>query len=465
MDTPVTSRLNATDMMNGADQTTILNKSQNGMNESQCKALLQMLYNRFPEFHEYVRSTSNIAQASETTTTSDKLENILSGEGNMSAFNYQSFHPAEQPELVNISNFNYKRFPPHSEYAKNSTNLLDSQSIDQMQMSENDDGHNTNSSSLPDIVSELRSRNLKHSFDMEQDNHECENKIVNNVQNNTASTIEKQGSGSISDTLEKELQAMGINWASSMIRKSKQAEQLSVSTSNGSSASETSSHATQRSTKKAQSPQKPPCTSKSLRKSSRPSESFLDIDLTSNSNSAQATGTSEKCDGKPVNLKDFLARELMKHSSASSSSDSSLASIFLKSFLGNSSSHQSALNPTTPIVRANDKHRTSTPVNVELNSGTRSISLKKPSPELDYHSFGFSPDDTQFNGNDLTNKLFSGESHLSSVHVHSSESDEIDLHIRKPKSEQEKHKEFEQNILPAAMRLNLAGPSSSSTTT
>lgn len=461
VDTPITSRLNTTDIINGADQTTILNKSQNGMNESQCKALLQMLYNRFPEFHDYVRSTSNIAQASETTTTSEKLENILSAEGNnMSEFNYKSYHQSDQPELPNASsNLTYKQFPTHSEYAKDSVNLLDSQSIDQIQVSENDEGKNTNSSSLPDIVSELRNRNLKYSFEFETENQNSANKPT---QDDTASTVEKIGSGSLSDTLENELRAMGINWAGSMIRKTKQAEKLSASTSNASSASEKSSHATQRSSNKQQSPQKPPRTSKSPRKSDRPTDSFIDANISLNcGNSSQATATSAG-DGKPVNLKDFLARELMKHSSASSSSDSSLASIFLKSFLGNTSSHNSALNPTTPMTRGNDKHRTSTPVNVDTSS---SLSLKKPSPQLEHQSFGVSPDDTQYNGIDLTNKLFSGESHLSSVHVHSSESDEIDLQRARSSNERQKHKEFEDIITPAAMRLNLAGPSSSSTST
>lgn len=462
VDTPVTSRLNTTEMANAVDQSTIANRTQEGMNDSQCKALLQMLYNRFPDFHEYIRSISNIAQASETTATSEKLGHLMSADGHLSALNYQSFHPSHNPENLSLpTSFTYGRFPSHSEYARDATGLLDSQSIEQLQVSEKEEDPNTNSSSLPDIVSELRSRNLKHSFEIESDDEHSLNKdpkTVTDVQ--AASTVEKLGSGSLSDTLEKQLQEMGINWASSMIKKSKQVEKLSASTSTTSSASENSSHLMQRSAKKAHSPQKPPRASKSPRKSTRTNDSSVDI----NFSTTQATVISQACEGNPVNLKDFLARELMKHSSTSSSSDSSLASIFLKSFLGHSSSHHSAAVPPTPLTRTSDKHRTSTPVNVESGNGTRSVSLKKPSPLLEYQSLGISPDDTQ-NANDLTNKLFSGESHLSSVHINSSDSDGIDTHQAKARSEQQKHADFEQHIAPAALRLNLAGPSSSSTTT
>lgn len=90
-------------------------------------------------------------------------------------------------------------------------------------------------------------------------------------------------------------------------------------------------------------------------------DSFVDKNITAaNTGLIEATTvTTQPTDSaaiaKSINLKEFLARELLKHSSMSSS-DSSLTSMFLKSYLG-----QSTILSETPN-RGIDKHRTSTPV-------------------------------------------------------------------------------------------------------
>lgn len=107
--------------------------------------------------------------------------------------------------------------------------------------------------------------------------------------------------------------------------------------------------------------------------------------------------------GRPLNLRDFLKRELLKHpnfstsSSTSSSIDDSLRSQFLHSLIG-------SLTPRTNAATSKsgqhtlDRQKTSTPVPGH-SSQTRSTPGSGENPL-----------------NTTSSQLFSGESHISSVH-------------------------------------------------
>lgn len=414
VDTPATSRLNATADLNAAENSAIdaaLELSlQNRAN------LKQLLYNHFPDFQEYAQSTPNLAQTSDSLNTTattnvilaEKLEKLLKiSDQHVKDLKYKKFDGTCEAIATSMDNnpnsLSYQQFPSHTEYAKDTPGLLDSQSINQCQsVSDRSDtrkDQTSEESSLLDIVNELKKRNiLKNSFEVKK--------------NDTTNASADGNTGeSLSDTLERELQGLGIGWASSMLKKSKHASAVS-SSSTTSSASANDSQSARRSNVKSKrhvSPQKTQIAAKDEKAMSTVSQ--LD----------GSTGA------KPINLKEFLARELMKHSSTSSSSssvscnDSSLASLLLKSYLGHSSSnHSSALQPV-PHSTTVDKQRTSTPV--ASTSGHRTVnSYKKSSspqpPPLDYRA----TEEAGANASsDLTGKLFSGESHLSSVRMNNSD--------------------------------------------
>lgn len=496
VDTPATSRLNATDLT-AAEQTTVLTKIDL-INQSQNKELLEFLYKHFPDFQAYARSTSNLAQNScenqsinLTATASiilgEKLEKLLEiSSTHSNALNYKTFQSkddkrnsseSKQLSQSNENMLSYLQFPTHSDYARAVPGLLDSQSIDQLQLTESGEDrqdNETNSSSLPDIVSELKNRNiLKHSFKMDSDDESrdilyvgagCSNDKKKQLakQQSQQDKADKQ-SGSLSDTLEQELQSMGISWASSMLKKTKEVNTISSSSTSSTTSME-----------KPAMPQKPSIKNSPPAKSKPAATSFIDGSLTSAENVTQATTVLTQTDHdahtKPINLKEFLARELMKHSSSSSSaSDSSLASIFLKSFLGVSSSSSSVSIPSTPMTLARtvaDKQRTSTPVNHSSTSGSghhTSIS-KVYQPHISDKLSSPQNDQSQQHVSDLTNKLFSGDSHLSSVHVNSSSStDSASKSNTLLHEEQRKHNEFDALIVPTNLQLNLAGPGSTAT--
>lgn len=483
VDTPATSRLNATADLNAADHTTIDATLELQMQNR--AAFKQMLYNHFPDFQEYARSTSNAAHGMDsmsvnmTPTASsnlgEKLEKLLEiSDQHAKEMKYKIFEAACEASSTsggNQTSLSYKQFPTHTEYAKDTPGLLDSQSINQCQSSSD---HNdtqkeqtTDDSSLPDIVNELRKRNiLRDGFGMDSyDGHKS------GAENASASG---NVGDSLSDTLERELHGLGISWASSMLKKSKRVSTVS-SSSTTSSASANDSHTARRphpKTKKNPSPQKPQLTSDNVAAAGASEDAKDDKALSTVSQLDGDTST------KPINLKEFLARELMKHSSSSSTSsiscnDSSIASIFLKSCLGNSSSNHSSTQLQMP--RAIDKQRTSTPVAGESSSGHRSMnSYKKSSspqpPQLDYRTFPPAIEESDANAsNDLTGKLFSGESHLSSVRINHSDGSTSDTAVPSNtntilQTEQRKHDEFDALITPANVKLNSAGLGSSSTT-
>jgi anastral spindle 1 len=244
----------------------------------------------------------------------------------------------------------------------------------------------SSSSSLPDVVAELKARNMLHDFEGPPDNSNLQhvetsfdtNLSVRKFQESNISGVTNlPASEGSSDTLEQDLTKMGLQWAASMIKKTKQTQNLQSS----SSSSPNLEH-------------------------SRKSVTLKSI----TSNTSAVSNTSHQ--GRPLNLREFLTRELMirTHSETNSlSDDSSLSSQFLKSLLNLNtlnSTPEYTLSSTdhTPIqhgptIEKMTPHRTSTPVPytktlggttlLQAGSGTMSLSV--------------------------SNDLFSGESQLSSV--------------------------------------------------
>lgn len=367
VDTPATSRLNATDLTN-VNESTLKNGSIKLAPDDEA---LKLIYKAFPNFMDYIKANPEIAQVSLASLnesiaagtsgvlSDSKLAKLLEGV-QPDDLKYRTF-PDDRPDvnsiLLNESDvtLSYKKFPKHSEYAKSIPGLLDSQSIDQVDLSD------TNSS-LPDIVNELKSRKIiEHSFEETKNGGNLEDLLV--VQNNRktdSSLTTSPNDDVLSDALEQELNSMGLAWVSVQLKKSKAAD-ASPSTSQS---SDTSNHVEK--ARQSTSPVKSRAAKRTFQKmnqSKATNDSFVDKNLVAtHTGTVERTATSQPTDpealAKSINLKDFLARELLKHSSMSSSSDSSLASMFLKSFLGQSS----GCMPETPQNRGVDKQRTSTPV-------------------------------------------------------------------------------------------------------
>lgn len=518
VDTPATSRLNAT-LSNEPSGT----QTKNG---NDLDALLP--YNRFPAFQEY-RKAHNLDSASthssinnlttlESLSLIENLQKLLEmNTTQKNELDYKTFRALSQSLNATAAdgsriNLTYAQFPSHSEYAKSVSGLLDSQTVDGIQSSavsesfgtQKDDqaGEDTSNSSLPDIVSELKSRNLlRRPFEMDSDEEGTDENILKvkklvpkggnpNLSYTNSATQQK----SSNESLIHELERMGIQWASTMIKKTKEAN--TGSTSSTSTASLEESKDMRHSLKKTLSLPKT--------NTSRNDQSKLDGSVESSLRCRQGnlllsenTHTDLETNAKPINLKQFLARELLKHSSSSSSSstnslkstlsnESSLASIFLKSFLASSAS--TASTPSTPLTATrahnHDKQRTSTPVttqnstigNAQTTSFSHLSTLKKPSNE------NILNDITREECNLKDLKLFSGESHLSSVRndggssAESSSSDDNtstkstnsrskDQANDKSNDEFRKHQQFESLIVPTNLQLNLARPASSSSAT
>lgn len=416
VDTPATSRLNATDTNCNNDQ---LLKKSDSLKNMPDNEVLKFLYNQFPNFKDYIMSNGYLSNASindsveVTAATSailgDKLENLFVVDVPAEFLEYQKFSSeTKNNEIVKIpkeSQIAYKKFPSHFQYAQTASGLLDSQSIDRADLSDN--------TSLPDVLSELKARNIiDHSFEGVSSGEGSFKDLLaipTNVKNIESKSQKKTDfpSDSVSQNLEHDLNSVGLKWATTILRKSKE---ISTSSSSISSNHEGRS---ERSLQR-RSPKK---ISNSLKNSGN--KSFNDE---KNENIADNTSVrTEETQMKSMNLKEFLARELLKHSSMSSSSpDSSLASIFLKSFL--EPSKDCASKSETSPNRGTDKHRTSTPVqnsneskvDSKINSSIKSSTVRR----------NLSENETSLPitaTNDLS-KFFSGGSHLSSVRSNSTDS-------------------------------------------
>lgn len=197
------------------------------------------------------------------------------------------------------------------------------------------------------------------------------NKLINQS-SLSGITLLSSDSESTFKGLEKNLSKMGLDWATTMLKKNEQTKALSPSST---------------------------------------SSQTLDVDSKLHVSVTNSNYTdSSSINGRPLGLKEFLARELTKRcttsdlsSSVSTGEPSSLASMFLKSLINSSSSASPNGNDERTI------QRTSTP-----NAKTSS-----------------SQEVSQYRKHDGTSNLFSGESHISSVRMTSSDGEPLSVPMDK----------------------------------
>lgn len=182
--------------------------------------------------------------------------------------------------------------------------------------------------------------------------------------------LHSSNSDGTSNNLEDDLNKIGMNWASTMLKKTHEARtQLSSSSCS------------------------PPNLEKSRRRILRKKTSFVDPEIGKKDDENSFVADQTTTEGIPLNLKEFLANELLKRNNTTdpnfSSTDSSITSQFLRSLLNQTPGQM------TPSHGSRDKivaQRTSTPVGLSSSSsGSKILSL---------------------NG---TSGLFSNESRMSSV--------------------------------------------------
>lgn len=480
VDTPGTSRLNATDATN-ANDTTLKNITVKFAPDNEA---FKLLYNAFPNFTEYIKSNTNLSQMSSisanemsdltiggNTIPDEKLEKLLEPQGSkIDELKYKTFdgnNPEIDSKLLQESelHMSYEKFPPFSEYAKE-TGLLDnaSQSIEQTITS---NGNENSSSTLPDIVNELKSRNiLERSFEEGVGANENIEDLLTVHGNQTGTTESGNQDESFSNDLDKDLKSMGLSWVTAELKKSKAAGTSPSQSSDSSILAEKS----RRLSNKQQSPTKaknskrsfqqlsqlnqskannvsfvdknigatnvaagitpprsdemggksmnlkaflesrnPKLTIPRMKHSKATNDSFIDKNIEATNVAPEVkTQHTDETEGNMMNLKSFLARELLQHSSVSSSSDSSLASIFLKSFLGQSSGildmPQHRDRTSTPVDNnKGDSHSTNTRGDSSSKRGIHSSSVVRGLNENSSSSPTF----------------FRSESELSSVHSNS----------------------------------------------
>ncbi|CAD7092447.1 unnamed protein product [Hermetia illucens] len=192
------------------------------------------------------------------------------------------------------------------------------------------------------------------------------------------SSTSTSSSQSTSQSLEKELDKMGLKWASLMLKKSQQSMEL------GSTSSSFTYEQPRR-----KSPKKTP----EKMKISGAALGDVSARIDEQRRKDQLPQSPSDSNGKPFNLKEFFTKELQKRATTSislSSTDDSIASNFIKSLLGSASSTPVPSSERKTNIQDRQRPHTSTPVH-QKKSSTSSKS---------------SPDST---------KLFSGESALSSV--------------------------------------------------
>lgn len=487
MDTPATSRINAT-----IPQETTYNADDRRSTKAE---VIELFLNRFPNFSEYARlhnlnvSVNSSGSMFNLTTAcslllGDKLTDILADDGGqVDAMKRNSLHGsltnlsegleyAKFPQHSNyarnltglldsqsieglqlemtkqtglygsLTNLNedleYSKFPQHSNYARNVTGLLNSQSIDasihSMQQRTSDDR------SLPDIVGELRRRDLlRQPFQMTSKSDDSSSaEELRNTSQHPVPPNRRVTAGAV-DALEKELEAMGMGWACSLLKKSK--ETSALSTSSSSRSEHDVSHGRRRAPR--------PMSWKTNSVENR--EITVDPDIIEIEDEPKPSTSKDPMlndsETRQVSLKQFLASELMKHSSTSSSSwsssiDSSLASVYLKSFLARSASGDPSGSITGRRSNQPERQRTSTPVQDSVSASNGTNRKKSPENELD-------PTRSQ---SDQTEKLFSGESHISSVRNCSSDTD---ITLGSSPNEVQRHRRFEARSVSANMKLSL----------
>ncbi|XP_021705269.1 titin [Aedes aegypti] len=336
-------------------------------------------YEDFPNYQQYVREQNLEGTRYDPEKTSySRLHELLEVTDKSDHLRYQNF-PVPAPEM-NVTE--------ESANANNKKPELESNS--------------SSSTTLPDVVAELKLRKIiDKSFDNSLDDSNLstpdsgsllalhplpEKSPIKSHQNqNDPRKTPDQSVSETTASLERDLNQLGLRWASSMLKKNQQALLQEHSSSSSLSPAEDIRRLSAR--------------------KSKPLPSLRD-----DPNDSQNTVS-----GKPLNLKEFVARELMirTHSDPNSLSDSSSpCSMLLRSLLD-----ISHINTSTPelLTQTTDKNiqRTSTPVATKSSSGgtPREIAVAN---------------DGSLN---VTNGLFSGESRISSVHMSSSSGGENKLTV------------------------------------
>lgn len=333
-------------------------------------------YESFPNYHQYVQEQNLEGTRYDPEKTSSSRLNELLEVSDKSDLRYQKF-PVPAPEM-NVT----------EETLKGSTNGKKPDL----------ESNSSSSTSLPDVVAELKLRNIiDKSFvnDLDDSNRSTPDSgsfefLRPDQKTNKSPTKKKLNDVSKSPdhsettaSLERDLNQLGLRWASTMLKKNQEALQQDHSSSSSLSHAEDIRRGSGR---------------KSKPLPSLPNDSLV------------ATG-------KPLNLKEFIARELMirTHSDLNSLSDSSSPrSMLLRSLLDISNINASTAELLTQTTTDRNIQRTSTPVASKSSSGT---------PR---ENGGGGTKDGSLN---VTNGLFSGESRISSVHMSSSSGGENRLTV------------------------------------
>lgn len=440
IDTPATSQLNAS------------------INNTRDSALAKLLLQKWPTFREYIREHNLDATAFDpeqssqgdidlrqlidwTTTNPDLMYKLFASQSPIADETCQPLAAAQPTtEVVSTPATNvtkhstandslaFRQFPTHKEYADvGASGLCDSASIDREAIGNDDD----DSASLPDMELEAQKRNLiqgrfsdipaaTNQVWQEMSATRTDEMVADSQQNHSSST----------DTFEEQLNKMKMTWAGTMLRKTKRLHAMTSSSSSAENFDDKRLPVAATVSGGDHSGQ-PPISGVATK------DSFVDSNITNASVAISMSGsgdgggstlssTSESIDNKkPLNLKEFFARELMRRTHQSSSmtsslslldDDSTLSSNFLRSLLGTSRTTSSSLQlngaDPTALGQTADKHtttqRTSTPVKV-ISTDSTSLSIGAAAAAGGASSV---PD-----GN-----LFSGESRLSSVKDNSANS-------------------------------------------
>lgn len=329
-------------------------------------------------------------------------------------------------------------YPSHREYAHGVSGLCTSASINaamdeksrEQDVAMEVDGNNANVEddkddddveSFPDIEAELMRRKLllrpfaRHTSSSSEDYVDAN---VAMLPANTKAAITRQLPDSSTsttsvDNLANEMQKIGLNWAGSMIRKTRESARLGNGdpSTGGNDSNSTSSVETAT----------PPDVPTAPRSTPQPQPARVDVTAGDNRN---MDNTNHSTVGQPLNLRDFLARELLKRSSSNESSsvhdESTLASQFLRSLLSSSNGSGGGLlsgaSPTDAQVlqHTSERHRTSTPVRTMASlSAAAGDTHSRNHAAAGGNASGAT---TRTPSAPLTNgQLFSGESGMSSV--------------------------------------------------
>lgn len=231
----------------------------------------------------------------------------------------------------------FRAFPTRKEFVAGVSGLCDTASIAAFQ----DTDSKQDDISFPDVEAELKKRKL---IDRSLESLHFESSGDEKVAQNTVATVPKQRpltmhSSSSSDQLENDMKAMGLPWASAMLKKNKERQTLSSTTSSSSDGVRGKTSARSVSAKRV--------------------DSFVDSKLmepstaTDNKNDSLSLESTVKR-GKPMSLKEFLMQELQKKSQSMSSSitlsdeSSSAASQFMQS-MQQVSEKQTTRRTSTPV--------------------------------------------------------------------------------------------------------------------